>query len=134
MRAGAGCAIHDAKPEVCRQFFCQWMLNPALPRKFRPDVSKVILMAGGDEANPQLAASCDPSNALAWRREPIYGFLKHPARAAPGGLVVLAFAGRRTWLLLPDEDRYLGEAPEGQVFRVDQHADGRIDVHLVAAG
>jgi len=90
-------------------------------------------MSHGTPEKPQLGAGCDPSNPLAWRREPIYGFLKHQARVAINGLVVLAFAGRRTWWIGPDEDHYLGEAPEGQVFRVTQHPDGRIETRLEPA-
>jgi hypothetical protein len=35
--AGAGCAIYDARPEVCRTFNCAWKRIPSMPPETRPD-------------------------------------------------------------------------------------------------
>ena len=131
VKRGGGCGAYETRPQVCRGFLCQWVLDPSIPHRFRPDLTKVVLSAAGDEARPSLVANCDPGNPLAWRREPIYGLLKHQARSRWGRLVVVAKAGPRTWLVLPDEDRDLGDIPPRQTIEVDQHPDGRWDVRIV---
>lgn len=104
--AEKGCAIYGQHPPTCRAFRCQWLLAPDLPPRLRPDRCKVVL----DVEPPQrLIARCDPLNPTAWRKEPIYGVLKARARASWGSATVHAQAGRRLWLIAPNEDRDLGE-------------------------
>ena len=45
--SGGGCAIYEARPKACREFFCAWMqddrLGPApLGPEWRPDLSGVL--------------------------------------------------------------------------------------------
>jgi hypothetical protein len=34
---GAGCAVYDTRPQVCRTFNCAWKRIPSLPLETRPD-------------------------------------------------------------------------------------------------
>jgi len=130
VRPGGGCAAYATRPTICRTFLCQWMLKPALPENFRPDLCGVMLSADGSPDRPCLLASCDPADPEAWRREPMHGFLKHQSRTQWPRLAVMAAAGRRYWLITPDEDCDLGEVPPGYGIEVDQFADGRADVRM----
>ena len=130
VKPGRGCGIYATRPDVCRVYQCQWKLWPALPHDFRPDLCGVMLASGGTEERPCLLAACDLADPEAWRREPMYGFLKHQSRAKWPALAVMATAGRRYWLITPDEDCDLGELPQGYEINVEQHADGRADVRM----
>ena len=34
---GKGCRIHETRPEVCRKFFCGWMVSPGLGPEWKPE-------------------------------------------------------------------------------------------------
>ena len=38
-RAGGGCAIYAHRPQVCRDFECEWLTDRALPATLRPTAS-----------------------------------------------------------------------------------------------
>lgn len=40
---GRGCRIYDARPNVCRGFYCEWLLNPQIPATWRPDKSGIFI-------------------------------------------------------------------------------------------
>src|SRR6188474_3239187 len=107
VRAGKGCGIYETRPHACRTFECVWLMDPEMPHRFRPDQTKVVLDQDGE--GRWLVARCDPANPQAWRRNPIYAALKQRAKDTWGtGQIVLAVAGRRTWLIAPAEDVDLG--------------------------
>jgi hypothetical protein len=37
-----GCAIHPARPDACREFFCAWRMLEIFPDDWRPDLSGVF--------------------------------------------------------------------------------------------
>ena len=39
----AGCAVYDARPDVCRRFFCGWRRMALVPAGWRPDESGVFI-------------------------------------------------------------------------------------------
>ncbi len=40
---GRGCAIHETRPEICRNWFCAWRRNAAMPEAARPDRSGLLV-------------------------------------------------------------------------------------------
>jgi hypothetical protein len=42
---GSGCAIYDARPQVCRDYLCHWRRNAEMDDSWRPDRSGVIVFA-----------------------------------------------------------------------------------------
>ena len=43
-KCGGGCTIYEHRPEMCQQYQCVWLQQPALfPEWFRPDKSKIIV-------------------------------------------------------------------------------------------
>lgn len=70
-----GCAIYDARPSVCREWSCVWLLTQEdavrrLPSALRPDRSGVVL-----EINSKgyLVAHCE--TPAAWKRDPMRRWL-----------------------------------------------------------
>lgn len=125
-RAG-GCGIYAERPTACRTYECVWLMDPEMPHRFRPDQTKVML--DQDAQGLRLIARCDPANPTAWRRRPIYDALKTYARTHWGaGRIVLAVAGRRTWLVAPNEEVDLGEVEPGADLRITEGPDGKIGV------
>ncbi len=40
---GRGCRIYEARPDVCRGFYCEWRLNPQIPATWRPEKSGIFI-------------------------------------------------------------------------------------------
>lgn len=127
--AGKGCGIYETRPQTCRVFLCQWLMNEDWPHRLRPDITKTIITS--DEHGLSMLALCDPANPLAWRREPTYSLLKSTARARWGsGFNVMARAGGRLWVIMPQEDRDLGEVADTTAVSVLQLPGGAADIRL----
>jgi uncharacterized protein len=87
-----GCAIYATRPQVCRDFECDWLTERALPITLRPDRVGVILMEA-DEGDEYLAV-CAPQKPLAWRNPLVFA---HLVRLAKSGRTVVAKAGLNSW-------------------------------------
>ena len=46
---GKGCAIHEAPPDQCRQFFCLWMTDGTMPAEWKPDQARFVLSILSDK-------------------------------------------------------------------------------------
>ncbi len=40
---GQGCRIYETRPSVCRNFYCEWRLNPHIPATWRPEKSGIFV-------------------------------------------------------------------------------------------
>jgi len=90
--SGGGCSIYANRPQVCRDFECEWLTSRDLPRHFRPDRIGVILMEAHD--TDEYRAVCAPSKAVAWRGPRVFA---HLVAIAKTGRVVVAKAGLASW-------------------------------------
>lgn len=128
-RTAGGCSVYADRPQACRAFECVWLMDPEMPRKFRPDLTKVVL--DQDAEGRRLIARCDPANPRAWRREPMYSALKgYAADHWAAGKIVIAVAGRQAWLVAPHQDLDLGEVGPDARLTVREGADGRVSVQV----
>ena len=91
-RAGAGCAIYPRRPQVCRDFECEWLADRALPATLRPDRVGTILMEADDA--DEFRAVCAPEKPFAWRNPLVFA---HLVRIAKAGRIVVAKAGLNSW-------------------------------------
>ena len=91
-RPAAGCAVYVDRPQVCRDFECQWLTRRDLSRRFRPDLAGVILMEDAD--SDEYRAVCSPEKPMAWRQPQIFA---HLVAAAKSGRLVVAKAGLMSW-------------------------------------
>jgi uncharacterized protein len=91
-RLGDGCAIYPDRPQVCRDFECEWLTRRDLSRRFRPDLAGVILMEDAD--SDEYRAVCSPGKPMAWRQPQVFA---HLVATAKSGRIVVAKAGLMSW-------------------------------------
>ena len=112
---GKGCRIYESRPDICKDFFCGWLLSPELGPEWKPDRSKVVLQVNVDtNGSIRLTANVDDSYPTAWQRPDIYGKLKQWAIAGAATassemkMLVRVVIGRRYIIILPDRDVDVG--------------------------
>ena len=91
-RLASGCAVYPNRPQVCRDFECEWLTRRDLPRRLRPDQVGVILMEDAD--SDEYRAVCAPDRPMAWRQAQVFA---HLVATAKSGRVVVAKAGLLSW-------------------------------------
>jgi len=91
-RLAAGCSIYANRPQVCRDFECEWLTRRDLTRTLRPDLVATILMEDADSDEYQ--AVCAPEKPMAWRHPLVF---KHLLAVAKSGRTVVAKAGLISW-------------------------------------
>ena len=89
---GGGCNNYAARPQVCRDFECEWKTERSLGPMLRPDRVGTILMEDPD--SDEYRAVCDPRAPMAWRNPLVF---KHLVAMAKSGRLVVAKAGLKTW-------------------------------------
>jgi hypothetical protein len=109
---GKGCKIYVERPAACRDFYCGYLTQPELTEAWKPQHSKLVLVA---EEN-RLAAHMDSSFPNRWRDEPFYSQLKRWAfLAAPSMGQVVVVIGKRVIVILPAEDVDLGAVEDDEL-------------------
>jgi hypothetical protein len=103
---GAGCAIYETRPEVCRAFKCRWLIDPAMGPEWKPSRSGLVLVMDSDA---RLGVHVDPDRPGAWRREPYLGALRRLAgmRLQRGAFIFILEKGVTT-VLLPQQEIEVG--------------------------
>jgi len=127
---GHGCSIYADRPTPCQVFRCVWLDQPETPEALKPERTKVVLASN----ETKLIAHCDPADPTAWRREPMYSFLKRQSWPGAGSRPVLVVVGRRIWLITPAADHDLGEVDPTRSFRIEPGLDGKPVVRLIGHG
>ena len=89
---GGGCAVYNARPQVCRDYECEWLMERSLPVMLKPERIGAIMMVDPD--TDQYQAVCDPAKPNAWRNPIVF---KHLVAMAKQGHVVVAKAGLMSW-------------------------------------
>jgi len=92
-----GCAVYASRPDVCRDYHCDWKEDRGLTAAYRPDKVGTLLMQDPDSDEYQ--AVCDPEKPFSWRNPLIF---KHLVSLAKDGHIVVAKAGLRAWRIFPD--------------------------------
>ena len=87
-----GCRIYAERPQVCRDFECEWLTSRTLPANFRPDRIGALFME--DAEYDQYRAVCAPGRPLAWRHPRVFA---HLVAVAKTGRTVVAKAGLQAW-------------------------------------
>ena len=79
-QATSGCRIYRHRPTECRQFYCGYLLDPALDERWKPSRSKLVVAF--DEYPYAVAIHVDGTSPNAWRKEPFYSQIRRWALAA----------------------------------------------------
>jgi Fe-S-cluster containining protein len=97
----SGCTIYETRPDVCRDYECDWKLERAIGPLLRPDRTNVILQE--DEESDDYQAVVDPATPMAWRTNAlVFKFLVSKAKE---GRTVIAKAGLKSWRIF-DNGQY----------------------------
>lgn len=81
-----GCGIYQTRPEICRGFHCQWILDSRHPDYWFPAKSKIIINATiNKEGKKYISFIVDPAYPTRWREEPYFSDIKHIAKAGIEG-------------------------------------------------
>ena len=92
-----GCGVYDTRPQVCRDYHCDWKEDRGLSSQMRPDKVGALLMEDAD--SDEYHAVCDPEKPMAWRNP--LGF-RYLVDLAKDGQIVKAKAGLRAWRIYAD--------------------------------
>lgn len=91
--ASGGCDIYATRPQLCRDFECEWLTDRKLPPQFRPDRLGSILMEAHD--TDEYRAVCAPERPMDWRSNA--RLFAHLVAVAKTGRTVVAKSGLRSW-------------------------------------
>jgi len=87
----SGCAIYEARPEVCQSYYCGWRRLEMIDAEWRPDLCGVLVELDVGKIPPQYSANFGlvlilVGNPLRTVREP--RFLDFVARCVAGNMMV----------------------------------------------
>jgi hypothetical protein len=112
-----GCKIYAARPEVCAEFHCSYLLSPALGEEWKPTTSHLVL--GYMTAADVIVIYTDPDHADAWRAEPYYARIRKWAASTDKGYVLIWEAGGAR-ALFGEREFALGPVRDDQVIVRDE--------------
>jgi uncharacterized protein len=95
--SGGGCGVYESRPQVCRDYYCDWKEDRGLSPQYRPDRVGTLLM--DDPDSDEYHAVCDPAKPFSWRNPLIF---RHLVTIAKDGRIVMAKAGLRSWRIFAD--------------------------------
>lgn len=123
---GNRCMIYPSRPQSCRDFYCQWMIEKGLGPEWKPERAKFALVK--TDGGRRLTALVDPGFPSAWRRSPYYENLKHWAADAvqkwPEVYMVDVLIGARAIVILPDRDVDLGVLAADEMIELNHAMNG----------
>ena len=107
-----GCTIYDNRPAECEQFYCAWMTSVSLGEEWRPMKCKLVVRLESD--GKLIAIHVDPSDPVAWRREPFFQTLKQLAiKGADVKQRVIVYIKDRVIVIFPNKEVDVGTMTPG---------------------
>ena len=98
--SGKGCTIYEHRPDMCRGFYCQWLVNPKLDDLLYPLTAKIVTYETSFAGNRNLAFAVDPHRPDRWLQHPYFERISNLALAR--GNTTLR-VGKHWYVLLPRE-------------------------------
>jgi hypothetical protein len=125
---GRGCKIYGRRPEACAEFYCSYLLSPALGEEWKPQTAHLVLgyMSDADV----ILIYTDPDHPGAWRREPYLARIKKWAGTTDTGYV-LVWEKHRALALCGGAEFDLGLLSDDQVI-VRDNSHGKVAIYAVA--
>lgn len=124
---GRGCRIYASRPGACADFYCSYLLSPALGEEWKPLTSKLVLgyMADADV----ILIYTDPDHPDAWRKEPYLARIKKWAATTDTGYVLI-WEESRALALCGGAEFDLGLLSDDQVI-VRDNAEGGVAIYAL---
>ena len=111
---GTGCSIYETRPMDCREYYCHWLLNPAIGEHWAPKHSRMVLAYRSDRR--QLTVYVDVDRPDAWRKAPYRADIQRwTVAAAKQNGQVLICSQRDVIRVLPDREQRLGDVRDVQL-------------------
>lgn len=106
---GKGCRIYETRPQMCRDFYCHYIMDRALGDDWHPARTHFVLRAD----DKVLIVQVDPQRPDAWKRAPYHAALrKHANKVYAAGGEIIVRIGDHGIAILPDRDVDLGHCGE----------------------
>ncbi len=120
-----GCNAYDTRPQMCRDFFCRWIEDAAIPDYWKPETSKIILTLF--PGTGFLYAQVDTSRPDAWRAPRLLTDLKRwSSELLKTRRHVIVFVDDNATLIMPDQAVPMGRMAPGGGFAVrTSYKDGK---------
>jgi hypothetical protein len=107
--AKTGCKDYAGRPTECRDFYCGYLLDPALDERWKPSSCKLVVSF--EEHAKAVVILVDPTRHDAWRKEPFHSQIRQWAlAAAPEQGQVVVWQGNTKIVVPPESEMDLGEA------------------------
>lgn len=90
---GGGCKIYASRPQLCRDFECDWIRERELGPMLRPDRCRVLLMEEAD--TDRYLAVTHPDRPMDWLKNK--QIFQHLVFMAKQGREVVAKSGTKAW-------------------------------------
>jgi hypothetical protein len=82
------CTIYATRPNSCRKFSCQWLVNPSLlGDEWFPLTCGIVVTSVHAAGRPTLVFHVDPNRPDAWQQPPYRERIAKIASAIPGTMV-----------------------------------------------
>jgi hypothetical protein len=127
-----GCSIYETRPQICRSYYCGWMLSENVSDDWYPLTSRMVLSYAPIGGIQTVTVTVDPRYPEVWTKAPYYPQLKRMAERglhvvqASEILLVQVRVSNRVWLILPNTD---AEITKGS-YVLKLNAPGEWDVEL----
>lgn len=105
-RKYGACTIYQDRPERCRDFHCQWLLDERFGDYWFPRLSKIVVDTKVEGEQAWVYFVVDPVVPNRWREEPWFSDIKTIARA---GLVGKLGKKWTTLVLVRDQRILIGQ-------------------------
>lgn len=105
-----GCSIHETRPQICRGYFCGWMLSRGVGDDWYPLTCHMILSLAKIGGVQTVTVTVDGKHPLAWREPHYHRQLQALAlrglkvNSAEAVHVVQVRVDNRVWVVLPNRD------------------------------
>src|SRR6266481_5732270 len=107
---GRSCSSYDHRPQVCKSFRCQWLIDSSLPVFWRPDKAGFVLMVEPYRNGTVLIRYVDSDRPDAWRHPRFHRHLQQFSRFMP--VLIHVSATERLRLLPNREIPFTDQMPE----------------------
>jgi hypothetical protein len=95
-KIGQGCRIYEHRPGICRDFYCEYLINKDLGERWKPSVSRLVVTKSIEESLCRIHVDRDRKDG--WKRKPYIADIQRWANqaAAEGVRVVVICDGHAT--------------------------------------
>jgi len=129
---GSGCKIYETRPQLCRDFDCDWLLQPGLGEEWKPSRARFLTY---DTSDGRAHILVDPATPHAWKAPAFYSVIKQVAarRLELEGRITTVRVGQRFIVILPDRDEEL-RLPPNMPFRLITKREGSRTQYEIVVG